>query len=539
MKRFALMLCCCLLLAALPALSEGEAPEPAIPEGDFSVLPVRLTPGKKWPVYAGPIYPGPKDMYPRRAGAGKASLSTNGWVQVLGGKDGAYLFVQYAVGADRLRTGWISADALAKADWRREYGWALGNRFCWRESHLTRDTALTDDPLLSGAEAARLKAGARVDYLARMGGFAYVAAEDEQGPLWGFVPLDAVMHDPVSVDGHPAFRWAADMLQKAGIEAEPSGINEEEHAIYFDLKAGGRFRSYYYGTEYNALLTPLEFNCFFSDASDGDIAKYFDVAFSMLAEVENGSIDHAANWADVENARKVIVSNALLFHDYLREQGLRVLLSQLAAHDGQDALNSLRARMASRLLGVRDQTGVDPKLGCAWYDALRLAEQNALPPVDASLYAKDELLLWATRLMIERESEIYRGYPSSPETDISKCATIVALEVCRREEEGDTATLWASMGCQLIAVYDSKDYRLVSGHWYPVRLKLRKEDGMWRIEELTEPEDGECYWPSIVSMCGGDERLAEKLIQTENGIREATRLYLQAVGCPDAAAGME
>lgn len=78
-----------------------------------------------------------------------------------------------------------------------------------------------------------------------------------------------------------------------------------------------------------------------------------------------------------------------------------------------------------------------------------------------------------------------------------------------------------------------------SGHWYPVRLKLRKEDGMWRIEELTESEDGECYWPSIVSMCGGDERLAEKLIQTENGIREATRLYLQAAGCPDAAAGME
>lgn len=533
MKRLILLAVCGLLLINTLAFAQGDAPAPVIPEGDFAEQPVLLTPGKTWPVYAGP-----GERY-RRAGRGKAAVSTDGWVQVLGGKDYSYLFVQYALGKERLRCGWISADALGEAYQHGPHKGALGNSFRWRKSRLTRDAALTDDPLLSEAQIALLKEGTSLNYLARMGDWAYVEAKDAQGPLCGFVPFDAVRNDPVSVDGHPAFRWAADMLQKAGIEAEPSGINEEEHAIYFDLKAGGRFRSYYYGTEYNALLTPLEFNCFFSDASDGDIAKYFDVAFSMLAEVENGSIDHAANWADVENARKVIVSNALLFHDYLREQGLRVLLSQLAAHDGQDALNSLRARMASRLLGARDQTEVDPKLGCAWYDALRLAEQNALPPADASLYAKDELLLWATRLMIEREREIYRGYPSSPETDISKCATIVALGECRREEEGDTATLWASMGCQLIAVYDSKDYRLVSGHWYPVRLKLRKEDGMWRIEELTEPEDGECYWPSIVSMCGGDERLAEKLIQTDSGIREAARLYLQAAGCPDAAAGME
>ena len=90
------------------------------------------------------------------------------------------------------------------------------------------------------------------------------------------------------------------------------------------------------------MLTPLEFNCRLENASDEDVGKYLTEALTMLSRVDDGIIDNALPypWADVENARKVTISNGLLYQEYLGEQGLRVLLNQLAAHDGNDRVNS-------------------------------------------------------------------------------------------------------------------------------------------------------------------------------------------------------
>ncbi|MBQ7454826.1 MAG: hypothetical protein IJS53_00165 [Clostridia bacterium] len=411
-----------------------------------------------------------------------------------------------------------------------------GQSFHWRTAYLTLDVGLTDDPLLSQTSAARLKNGEEVNYLARMGAWAYVEATVNGELMCGFVPYNALEMSEVDLNYHPACFYAADFLDRAGIAAAPTGIDPHKREIFFDLAAGGTFWAYWYGQAWDEALTPLEFNWRFENATDGDIAKYLDAALSLLAEVENGSIDGARNWSDVAQARETYVSNGLLYQEYLGQQALRVLLSQLAAHDGNDALNSLRARLASKLLGIRDKTATDPAEGCAWYDALRLAEQNDLPPVDPALYVSDPALLAATRLLLEKAEAEYADYPSDPETDVSKCAVIVSLGECAREEAGDTVTLWVSMGRVMIAVYDGADYRLASGSWYPIRVTLQNRSGEWALAEVAEPEDGDDYWPAIVKMCNGDEALANRLCETDSGARAATRAYLEACGYPEAAA---
>ena len=521
MKRLMVLVILCLFMLLPIALA--DAPMPTLPEGDFSVQDVSLTLGKKWPVFTGP-----GEEY-RQANAGKASVGTNGWVQVLGGDQWSYLLVQYAVSDTRLRIGWISVDALPEKERNFATVCALGERFRWRESHLSRYAELTDDPLLSQEPVIRLQAGETVQYLARMGDWAYV----EAAGVCGFVPWDAVVFDPVNVDAHPSFRDAADLLALAGIQAEPTGIHRQ--TIYFDLKNGGRFWAYYYGSEYNPILTPLQFNCTIEHATDEDVGKYLDAVFTLVSEVDHGVIDHAVNWYDVESAREAIVSTALLYQEYLGEQGLRVLLAQLARHDGQDEINSLRARLASRLLGVKDKSGVDPALGCQWYDALRLAVQDALPPVDAAVYESDPILQAADQALMERYAAEDDGY-DSPSYEQKKGAFIVSLKECERAEEGNWVAIWAAMGEEQIAVYDGADFRLVSGSWYPVHLVMeRGANGEWQLTDLFEPEDGELYWPSILSMCDGDEALADTLCQADCGIGEAIRKYLVSAGFPAAA----
>ncbi|MBQ8160284.1 MAG: hypothetical protein IJ083_05980 [Clostridia bacterium] len=151
---------------------------------------------------------------------------------------------------------------------------------------------------------------------------------------------------------------------------------------------GGVFRYYFYDTDYDPILTLLEFNCSHEGTTDGDVGKYLTEALTMLSRIEDGIIDNVP-WADLEQARKTILSNGLLTQEYLGEQGLRVLICQLSAHDGNDRLNSLRAQLASRLLGQRDNTHVDPSEGCAWYDALQLMQQDHLGPADAGAYVED------------------------------------------------------------------------------------------------------------------------------------------------------
>ena len=515
------------LLLAWPALADGKAP--VLPEGDLHVMDVRLRPNRVWEVYTGP------DLHYAIANGGKAKLSTKDWVQVLGGEGWGRILVQYAVSDQRLRIGWIDADALAEEDYTYEVCYAPGESYLWRPCHLNRACSLTDDPLLSQTPAVDLPALSKASYLCRMGDWAMIDVVSAKGRMRGFVPMDAITPDEIDLTQNPNFADAAALLKRAGIAATPRGI--KDNTVYFDLQNGGTFWYYYYNQDYNAVLTPLEFNCKLERATDEDVGKYLTEALTMLSRVEDGIIDNASPypWADVKEAREVIVSNGLLYQEYLGEQGLRVLLNQLAAHDGNDRVNSLRARLASRLLGVKDNTNVDPAAGCAWYDALEIARQNALQPADAGIYVQDPILRAATQLLIEHYGAEYAGYPSSPEVDTSKCVTVVALGECAREQKGNRVTLWANGGHELIALFNDKEIKLSSGSWYPVRLTMEQQaDGSWRLTELVEPGNGDEYASSILRMCNGDRKLADRMFTEPFPMEEAVQKVLASQGYPDA-----
>ncbi|MFQ9446546.1 MAG: hypothetical protein ACLR4A_03510 [Christensenellales bacterium] len=56
------------------------------------------------------VYLGPGNNYPR-AGKGKATVSTNDWVQVFGQYKG-WLLIQYHIDVNQYRIGWINDDVL-------------------------------------------------------------------------------------------------------------------------------------------------------------------------------------------------------------------------------------------------------------------------------------------------------------------------------------------------------------------------------------------------------------------------------------------
>lgn len=521
----------CLLLSLLlasPALADANAP--TLPEGDLQVMDVKLKPNKVWEVYTGPDW-----NYPA-ANNGKAKVSTNGWVQVLGGDGGGRILVQYAISDQRLRIGWIDADALAEEDHTYAVCYAPGESYLWQPCHLIRKSDLTDDPLLSQTSVVSLSAQTTASYLCRMGDWAMIDVKTGNGRMRGFVPMNAIALDEIDLNQNPNFADAAALLERVGIAATPRGI--KNNTIYFDLQNGGVFWYYYYGEDYNAVLTPLEFNCKLEHATDEDVGKYLTEVLTMLSRVYDGIIDNAPDypWVNVESARSTTISNGLLYQEYLGEQGLRVLLNQLAAHNGNDRVNSLRAQLASRLLGVTDKTPVDPAEGCAWYDALQIAQQNTLQPADAAAYVQDPILRAATQLLIDHYGAEYAGYPSDAEVDTSKCVTVVALGECAREQKGNQVTLWANGGHELIALYDDKDTKLCSGSWYPVRVTMEQQaDGSWKLIELMEPEDGDLYASSILRMCNGNQKLANRMYTEPFPMEEAVQMVLASQGYPDAA----
>ena len=517
-----------LVPSVCPALA--DAPAPVLPEGDLQVIDVKLNPDLVWEVYTGP------GLDYSIASNGKARVSTTDWVQVLGGEDWSRILVQYAVNDHRLRIGWIDADALKEEDHTYEVCYAPGESYRWQPCHLNWACPLTDDPLLSQTSVVDLPALTKASYLCRMGDWAMIDVETSQGRMRGFVLLDAITLEAIDLNQNPNFTDAAALLERAGIAATPRGI--KDNTIYFDLQNGGTFWYYYYGHDYSAVLTPLEFNCKLEHATDEDVGKYLTEALTMLAQVDDGIIDNALPypWADVKQARETTVSNGLIYQEYLGEQGLRVLLDQLAAHDGNDRVNSLRAQLASRLLGVKDNTNADPREGCAWYDALQIARQNALKPADAGVYVQDPILRAATQLLIDHYGAEYAEYPSNPEVDTSKCVTVVALGECAREQKGTQVTLWANGGHELIALYNDRDIKLSSGSWYPLRLTMEQQpDGSWRLVELVEPEDGDYYESSILRMCNGDKQLAERMYTEPFPMEEAVQKVLASQGYPDAA----
>lgn len=155
--------------------SSDEA-APKIPDGTLAPLDISLPSGKKFPVYTGP-----GEEY-ARAGNDKANVSTNGWVQVFGRENG-WLLIQYGIKEGQMRFGYISAKGLQLENS------AADLPSLWEDGPLSlkEPALLTDDPLASGTDIARLPAGLEVRRLGWMGPWAYVEARDGERLLRGFV----------------------------------------------------------------------------------------------------------------------------------------------------------------------------------------------------------------------------------------------------------------------------------------------------------------------------------------------------------------
>lgn len=311
-------------------------------------------------------------------------------------------------------------------------------------------------------------------------------------------------------------------IQEAGIVAD--GVNRIDNEIIVTLADGGTASLWTSGD-----FDPFDLNWRFDGATDADVARYLDHALSLLAKLEakipGASESQARNYA-------VMVSNCLLDLERTGEQGLRILLAQLSAHDDTN-LNSLRARLASRLLRNLDNSPVDPKEGLAWYDALKLSVQDELPMVDASVYESDPLLAAASQLMIACEEERRAAY-SWPQVDGAKSRNVVAINAAKVVETQEHATIWGVMYSAQYALYDGVRLRLVSG-WIPhLRIEMQRVNGEWTLDEVIFAEDGTRNAPSILAFCDNDKSLQRAVMALEYPDMDAhVQAWLAAIGYPN------
>ncbi len=292
---------------------------------------------------------------------------------------------------------------------------------------------------------------------------------------------------------------------------------------------------------------PLELTWRFEDVSDETLAAYLNHALGKLAAVE-ARIPSGENLSAADEIRarssRAVVGNALLDLENAGEQGLQVLLSQLALHDGSDALNSLRARLASALLGPRDGTNADPALGCAWYDALMISGQNALPLPQAADYIQDDFLAEVNQLVIAHLDTQRRTHPHSG-IDMDKAATFVYLSEAAVRRSGGSAVVVAHLAAEDIALFDGARLHTVSGVWAPARLELTRQDGVWTLDKLIWAQDGARYAPSIEAFFDWEGPLMAKIHanalmnantkQLHDKFDAALLDYLAKAGYPDAA----
>ena len=147
---------------------------PVIPSGELSAQKIKFTGGQKYPVYSGP------GAEYERAANGKASVSTNDWIQVFGSENG-YILIQYALSSSQMRFGYIDQNSLPKS------ASVSPLRFAWEDAEITSSTFLTDDPLNSQTRTRTLSAGQQVKWLATMGNWVYVELTGSGQPIRGFV----------------------------------------------------------------------------------------------------------------------------------------------------------------------------------------------------------------------------------------------------------------------------------------------------------------------------------------------------------------
>lgn len=327
---------------------------------------------------------------------------------------------------------------------------------------------------------------------------------------------------------------ALSFLRDAGIAAD--SVVMEDNEVIVTLAEGGTASLWTSG-----YFDPFDLSWWFSGASDEDVTRYLDHALSLLAQLEAeipaDTEDLSADEAMRARNDAVMVSNSLLYLECVGEQGLTILLEQLSRHDDTN-LNSLRARLASRLLGNLDNSPVDPKEGLAWYDALELSVQDALPLPDASVYVEDPFLAEVTSLLIAHEEERRAWYSWGWDVDPAKTTTFVYLSSATTQIDGDRAVVLCHMSSEKIALYDGTRVRMLSGGWYPVRVELAKTAEGWTLTQLIEPEGGTRYWPSIVAFCDGNELMAKLLTSANTPVLHlahdlALSAWLASIGYPD------
>lgn len=141
-----------------------------------------FTPGQRLKVYTGP------GTHYVRGAKGKAMTSTNGSVYV-GGQENGWVLVLYRTNKGAARVGYTPDSGIKDTVYTdveaREP----------RAATITRDCAITDDPVGAGEPLARLRAGDQVTYLFGMYNardWAYVEARTFAGLLRGCVPNDCV-----------------------------------------------------------------------------------------------------------------------------------------------------------------------------------------------------------------------------------------------------------------------------------------------------------------------------------------------------------
>lgn len=185
---------------------------PAIPAGELSAQKIKFTGGQKYPVYSGP------GMEYERAANGKASVSTNDWIQVFGSENG-YILIQYALSASQMRFGYIDQSSLPKS------ASVSALRFAWEDAEITSSTYLTDDPLNSQTRVRTLSAGQQAKWLSTMGNWVYVELTGSGQPIRGFVPASAIRKASAYWQDYAVFRnstysASATVTVRNGVTAE-------------------------------------------------------------------------------------------------------------------------------------------------------------------------------------------------------------------------------------------------------------------------------------------------------------------------------
>ena len=159
---------------------------PNLKDGAFTAQKVKFTGGQKYPVYTGPG----EDYV--RSGNGKGLVSTNGWIEVYGQKDG-YILIQYSIDSSHYRFGWIDRNALPEGT--NVPAMDFAGISADTLSEITQDTFLTDDPLFSQNKLCSLKAGQTVSWLAVLNDdWAYVLVNVNGKMMCGFVRTDCIVN---------------------------------------------------------------------------------------------------------------------------------------------------------------------------------------------------------------------------------------------------------------------------------------------------------------------------------------------------------